>query len=68
MSYEKDIASNVKSDPKKLWSYGKRKTSYKQGIPHLQIGVCNDEGKSILTTSDLEKVQVLFNFLKCVYS
>ena len=64
MLYEKDIASNAKSIPQKFWSYAKRKTSYKQGISHLQIGVCTDEDKSILTASDLEKVQVLSNFFK----
>ena len=63
-SYEKDIASNVKSNPKKFWSYANRKTSYKQSTSHLQIGVCTDEGKSILTTSDHEKVQASSNFFK----
>ena len=46
--------------------HAKRKTSYKQGTTHLQLGVCNDEGKTIHTTSDLEKIQVLFNLLKSV--
>ena len=64
MSYEKDIACNAKSDPMKFQSYAKRKTSHKQGISHLQIGVCNDEGKSIFTTSDLDKVQVLSGLKK----
>ena len=66
ISYEKDIANNVKSYPRQFWSYAKRKTSYTKGISHLQIGVCTDEGKSILTTSDHEKVQVLSNFFKSV--
>ena len=68
MSYEKDIASNVKSNPKIFWSYAKRKTIYKQGISYLHIGDCNAEGKRILTTSDLEEVQVLSNFFKSVYT
>ena len=51
----------------KFWSYAKRKTSHRQGISHLQIGVCSDEGKSMLTTSDLEKVQVISNFSKSVF-
>ena len=58
MSCEKDIANNAKSNPNKFLSNAKRKTSYKQGTSYLQIGVCNDEGKSVLTTSDLEKVLV----------
>ena len=63
ISYEKDIASDGKSNPKKIWSYAKR-TSYKQGISHL---CCNDEGKNILTTSDHEKVQMLSNFFKSAF-
>ena len=64
--HEKDIASNVKSSPKKCRSYTKRKASYKQGISHRQISVSNDEGKIILTTSDLDKTQGLSNILKSV--
>ena len=52
MSCGMDIASNACM-----------KTSYKQGTLLLQIAVCDNEGKGVLTTSDLEKLQLLSSYL-----
>ena len=62
---ENDNPSNLKSSPKEILIHGKRKTSYKQGNSHLQMGTCDNEGKSIFTSSYLDEAQVLSIFVKC---
>ena len=65
MLHEQDIVSNASTNPTKFYNIAKRKTSYKQTISYLQMGVCDDNGKSIIKTSDHEKAQFVCNFI-CV--
>lgn len=42
---EKDIAKNIKSNPKKFWQYANSKRKVKSGIPNLKTNQAGGEIK-----------------------
>ena len=62
---EMDIASQVKSNPKKFWAYVNSKTKTKSCIPDL---LYTQEGVEKLTLDDKDKAEVLSKFFASVYT
>ena len=60
-----DIASQVKSNPKKFQAYINSKTKMKSGIPDF---LYTEEGVEKLTLDDKEKAQVTSKFFASVYT
>ncbi len=58
---EKNIAAQVKHNPKMFWSYAQSKMKTKPGIPDLEY-----QGK--VATTDLEKAEVLAEFYSSVFT
>ena len=56
--YEKDIASQIKQNPKHLWRYLKSKPNVRHGVPNLE----REDGT--LTDRDSDKAEVLNSFFK----
>ena len=63
---EKDIAKNIKSNPKKFWQYANSKRKIKMGIPNLKISQAGGEIK--MTKDDSEKAEVLAKFFSSVFT
>ena len=60
--YEKDIASQIKQNPKQFWRYVKSKLKVRQGVPNLE----REDGT--LTETDFAKAEVLNSFFKKVFT
>ena len=60
--YEKDIASQIKQNPKHFWRYVKSKLKVQHGVPNLK----REDGT--LTETDFDKTEVLNSFFKKVYT
>ena len=60
--YEKDIASQIKQNPKHFWRYVKSKLKVRHGVPNLE----REDGS--LTETDFDKAEVLNSFFKRVYT
>ena len=58
----KEISSEVKTHPKKFWSYVRQKTTIRQAIPALI------KPNGMLTDTDDEKAEVLSNFFASVFT
>ena len=56
--YEKDIASQIKQNPKHFWRYVKSKLNVRHGVPNLE----REDGT--LTETDFDKAEVLNSFFK----
>ena len=61
--FEKQIAQEVKANPKKFWKYARSKTKTKSNIPDL----FKDDNKTEFTNSDKEKATVLVDFFTSVF-
>ena len=61
VTMEKDIAKNIKSNPKRFWQYANSKRKIKSGIPNLKMEQA--DGEIIMTKDDIDKAEVLANFL-----
>ena len=59
--YEKDIASQIKQNPKQFWRYVKSKLKVRQGVPNLE----REDGT--LTETDFANAEVL-SFFKKVFT
>lgn len=62
---EKEIANDIKSNPKAFWSYVNSKTKSKSGIANLEY---QRDGVSHLTSTDKEKTEVLSEFFTSVFT
>ena len=62
LDFESQIASNIKTDPKRFWAYVKSKTKTRSKIPSLQ----KDDGTKASSAS--EKAEVLNNFFSSVFT
>ena len=64
--YERNIADEVKGNPKKFWQYINSKSKIKQGVQEL----CSDwkDEKSQKTDDDKEKADILANFFSSVFT
>ena len=62
---EKEIAKEVKKNPKKFWQYTQSKTKTGTGISDLLMDEQN--GTEILTKNDTDKANTLFSFFSCIY-
>ena len=60
--YEKDIASQIKQNPKQFWRYVKSKLKVRQGVPNLE------REYGTLTETDFAKAEVLNYFFKKVFT
>ena len=60
IQYEKNIASVVKTNPKKFWSYVNKRTHVRSSIPDLSTG-------NTTARSDVQKAEVLNNFFSSVF-
>ena len=60
--YEKDIASQIKQNPKQFWRCVKSKLKVRQGVPNLE----REDGT--LTETDFAKAEVLNSFFKKVFT
>ena len=60
--YEKDIASQIKQNPKHFWRYVKSKLKVRHGVPNLE----REDGT--LTETDFDKAEVLNSFFKNVHT
>ena len=63
---EKEIAKNVKSNPKMFWKYANSKRKTNTGISELKFKT--EEGEERKTTTDKEKAEVLANFFSSVFT
>ena len=61
--YEKNIATQVKTNPKKFWKYAQSKTKTHVNVSELYI----NEEKS-LTSSDKEKAEVLARYFASIFT
>jgi hypothetical protein len=66
MLYERGVADDAKTNPKRFWSYTKSKTKTRQGIANLVKGKVN--GQEELTEGDDEKAEVLLKFFSTVFT
>ena len=66
--YERNIASQIKVNPKKFWSYVKSKTKSHTGVSSLKHSVPNPDGTILntLVEDDLDKANVLADFFSSV--
>ena len=62
LTREKEISSEVKTNPKKFWSYVRQKTTIREAIPALI------KPNGMLTNTDDEKAEVLANFFASVFT
>ena len=62
LTREKEISSEVKTNPKKFWSYVRQKTTIREAIPALI------KPNGILTDTDDEKAEVLSKFFASVFT
>ena len=62
--YEKQIALDVKLNPKKFWKYAQSKTKTKSSIPDLFKAIIQSES----TSTDKEKANVLADFFTSVFT
>ena len=60
--YEKDIASQIKQNPKHFWRYVKSKRKVRHGVSNLE----REDGT--LTETDFDKAEVLNSFFERVYT
>ena len=58
---EQEITNNLKSNPKKFWSYVSQKTKQRETIPAIR----REDGS--FTQTDLEKAEKLSLFFKSVF-
>ncbi|KAK3094441.1 hypothetical protein FSP39_001785 [Pinctada imbricata] len=65
---EKEIAKDVKTNPKKFWQYANSKRKAKSGISELKYTSQDGEQKIKMTCSDKEKAEVLANFFSSVFT
>lgn len=65
-SKEKEIASEIKENPKKFWSYVNSKTKTRTGISDLVMN--NDNNTETLTSNDKEKADTLSAFFSSVFT
>ena len=62
---EKDIAKDVKNNPKRFWKYANSKSKTKSGISELKYKL----GKEIITTKgDMDKTEILAEFSSSVFT
>ena len=61
----KNIAEEVKTNPKKFWAYVNKKTKTKNEIPNLLMNQPNEE--PMLTNDTSEETEVLSKFLSSVF-
>ena len=64
--YEKFIAIQAKSNPKKFWNYARSKTRVKTGLSDLDYK--DESGQLCTTKSDEEKANILGEFSRSVYT
>ena len=64
--YEKSIAIQAKSNPKKFWNYARSKTKVMTGISDLDYK--DESGQLCTTKSEEEKAHVLGEFFRSVYT
>ena len=64
--YERSIAADVKTNPKKFWQYAKLKTKVKSGIPPLSHDGSGDD--STLIESNEGKANALLNHFSNVFT
>ena len=62
----KEIGLSVKTNPKKFWAFIKSKSKCRQEIPNLIVGK-DATGKSITTTNNAEKANVMNNYFASVF-
>ena len=62
---EKEIAKNIKSNPKLFWKYANSKRKTNTGISELKF---KTEGEERKTKTDKEKAEVLANFCSSVFT
>ena len=62
LTREKEISSEVKTNPKKFWSYVRQNTTIREAIPALI------KPNGMLTDTDDEKAEVLSNFFASVFT
>ena len=67
IQYEKGIADEAKTNPKKFWKYVKGRTKTRPGVPNFykQPDLGN---KSELTSSEEEKAEILVNYFTSVFT
>jgi hypothetical protein len=65
MSMERDIARDVKKNPKKFWKYANSKRKTKSGISELKT---NTENGKKITENDRDKAEVLAEFFSSVFT
>ena len=63
---EKNIAKNIKSNPKAFWKYTQSKLKTKPGIPDLEKAETGD--KPTFTKTDDEKADVFLNYFGSVFT
>jgi hypothetical protein len=64
--FEKTLAKQVKTNPKKFWNYAGSKSKVKVGVPNLSKS--GDEKGKDLTENDMEKAEVLSEFFTSVFT
>ena len=62
LTREKEISSEVETNPKKFWSYVRQKTTIRESIPALI------KPNGMLSDTDEEKAEVLSNFFASVFT
>ena len=62
LTREKEISSEVKTNPKKFWSYVRQKTTIREATPALI------KPNGMLTDTDDEKAEMLSNFFSSVFT
>ena len=62
LTREKEISSEIQSNPKKLWSYLRQRTTIRESIPALI------KPNGMLTDTDDERAEVLSNFFTSVFT
>ena len=63
---EREIAKDIKNNPKKCWKYTKSKTKTRTGISDLIMN--NENGVETLTNSDKNKANTLSDFFSSVFT